>query len=77
MAAASSAPVWSFHSQAWAARFACHLGSSASGRFSRSTGIGVEPVVSTPMPITACRENPGSASAAASAAATDRSRPST
>jgi hypothetical protein len=35
-----------------------------------------EPVVSTPIPITAWREKPGSASAAASAAFTARSSPS-
>ena len=35
-------------------------GSSASGRACASTGSGVEPVVSTPMPITRSREKPGS-----------------
>ena len=76
IAAASSAPVWSFHSQAWAARFACHFGSSASGRFCASTGIGVEPVVSTPMPITRLRARSRPPSRrAASAAVTDPLEP--
>ena len=77
MAAASSAPVWSFQSQAWAARFALHFGSRASGRPFASTGIGVEPVVSTPRPITSAREKPGCFSAAARAPFTEASRPAT
>ena len=60
MRSASSAAVWSFHNHAWAAGLASHLGSRASGRQRASTGIGVEPVVSTPMPTTRSREKPGS-----------------
>jgi hypothetical protein len=42
----------------------------ASGRLCASTGIGVEPVVSTPMPMTSPRANPAVRSASASAAGT-------
>src|SRR5208283_4780879 len=52
MRAASRQLVWSFQSQHCAAGFPRHFGSRASGRFLRSTGIGLEPVVSTPMPMT-------------------------
>ena len=48
-----------------------HAGSSASGRAFASSGSGVEPVVSTPMPMTLSRENPASLSAAVSAPLTD------
>ena len=51
MRAASRQLVWSFHSQHCAARRSPQP-VSASGRLSASTGIGLEPVVSTPMPIT-------------------------
>ena len=50
ISAASAWPVWSFQSQAIASRFPLNCGSIASGVPSRSTGIGVLPVVSTPMP---------------------------
>ena len=59
IAAASSAAVWSFHSHACAARLPSNRGSIASGRAFASIGSGVEPVVSTPMPITRSREKPG------------------
>ena len=52
MRAASSADVWSFQSHACAARLLFHRGSHASGCASASTGSGVDPVVSTPMPTT-------------------------
>src|SRR5207342_955643 len=52
IAAASAAPVWSFHSHACDARLPDQRGSIASGRACPSTGSGVEPVVSTPIPIT-------------------------
>ena len=45
----------------------------AAGRCA-STGIGVEPVVSTPMPMTSRRENPGSFCSAAASAPPDRGR---
>ena len=59
IAAASAADVWSFQSHACAARLFCHFGSSASGRACASTGSGVDPVVSAPMPITRSRANAG------------------
>ena len=59
MRAASRQPVWSFHSQHCAARLSLHFPSSASGRFARSTGIGLDPVVSTPMPTTFAASKPG------------------
>ena len=77
IAAASAAAVWSFQSQAWAASWPFHLGSSARGRFSPSTGSGVEPVVSTPMPTMRPRSKPSAPSASASAPFTDARRPST
>ncbi len=76
MAAASSAPVWSFHSHAWAASTPAHFGSSASGRLWPSTGMGVEPVVSTPMPITRSAEKSASRAASAIAPLTDARSPS-
>ena len=47
--------------------------------FSRAdvVGIGVEPVVSTPRPMTSARENPGCFSAAPRAPFTEASRPAT
>ena len=60
IAAASAGRVWSFQSQACAARLSRQRGSSASGRAGASTGSGVDPVVSTPMPITRSRANAGS-----------------
>src|SRR3954453_12801793 len=51
IATASAAEVWSFHSHAWAARLPVHGGSIASGRALASSGSGVDPVVSTPIPI--------------------------
>ena len=76
IATASAADVWSFHSQACAARLSFHRGSMASGRACASTGSGVDPVVSTPMPTTRSRENPGSVSASVSAPITDTRSPS-
>src|SRR5258706_16243544 len=70
MRAASRTLVWSFQSQHWALRFFLHFLSSASGRFVASTGSGLEPVVSTPMPTILSAENPPFFFAAASAART-------
>ena len=67
MRAASRQLVWSFQSQHWAARSRRHFRWRASGRLRRSTGIGLDPVVSTPMPATLPAENPRVRVAAASA----------
>jgi len=56
--AASRQLVWSFQSQHWAARFLAHFLFRASGTLCLSTGIGLDPVVSTPMPTTADAEKP-------------------
>ena len=58
MAAASSAAVWSFQSHACAAGCFFQRLSRASGRQAASTGMGVEPVVSTPMPMTRSAAKP-------------------
>src|SRR3982750_3064714 len=76
IAAASAADVWSFHSHACAARLLCHFGDAASGRAGASSGIGVDPVVSTPVPITRSRANDPSASASFNAPATATRSPS-
>ena len=76
IAAASAAPVWSFHSHAWAASTPAHFGSRPSALLCASTGIGVEPVVSTPMPITRSAENSASRAASAIAPLTDARSPS-
>ncbi len=76
IAAASSAPVWSFHSHAWAASTPAHFGSRPSARLCASTGIGVEPVVSTPMPMMRSAENAPSRAASAMAPRTDTRSPS-
>ena len=75
MAAASSAAVWSFHSHACAASESRQRGSRASGRLPASTGSGVEPVVSTPIPMTRWRAKPACVSACANAPRTDAVRP--
>ena len=51
MRAASCQEVWSFQSQHCAAGFFFHFGKDARARLEESTGIGLEPVVSTPRPI--------------------------
>ncbi len=50
MSAASACDVWSFHSHAIAAGSFAKAFFIASGSPAASTGIGVQPVVSTPMP---------------------------
>ena len=50
MRAASRQLVWSFQSQHCALRLRFHLACIARGTFLRSTGIGLDPVVSTPIP---------------------------
>ena len=65
--AASRQLVWSFQSQHCAAGLRFHLRWSARGRFSRSTGIGLEPVVSTPIPTIPAAEKPRLLPAAATA----------
>jgi hypothetical protein len=52
ISSASATPVWSFHSQAMAAGSLANFLWKANGWPSSSTGSGVLPVVSTPMPIT-------------------------
>jgi hypothetical protein len=59
ISSASATAEWSFQSQAWAASVSAHSAFNASGRAWASTGSGVEPVVSTPIPITREREKPG------------------
>ena len=63
--------VWSFHSQAWAARLLRKAGFMASGMPWASTGSGVEPVVSTPTPTTSSTAKSGSRRAMATASSTD------
>ncbi len=77
MAAAFGAEVWSFQSQACAAGSSLHASDMARGRAFASTGRGVEPVVSTPMPMTRSREKPSADSARARAARVASRRPST
>ncbi len=74
--AASACDVWSFQSQAWAARFSLNSLRMASGIPSRPTGMGVEPVVSTPIPTIPSAEKPGRFFAAVSAPRTDLKNPS-
>ena len=52
ISAASATPVWSFHSHAIAAGLLANFFWNASGWPLASTGNGVLPVVSTPMPMT-------------------------
>ncbi len=61
-------PVWSFHSHAIAAGFFANRRSNASGRPLRSTGIGVLPVVSTPIPMICSGANPRTARFASASA---------
>jgi hypothetical protein len=67
MRAASRHEVWSFQSQHCAARLRLHFGRIASGTFALSTGMGLDPVESTPMPTVLDAENPRARDAAASA----------
>src|SRR5690606_18672513 len=73
--AASRQLVWSFHSQHCASRFFAHLRFKASGTFRASTGIGLEPVESTPMPTTFFTSKPFCLRAARSAPFTLASSP--
>ena len=75
ISAASAAAEWSFQSQACAASVSAHAPWSASGRALASTGSGVEPVVSTPIPMTRAREKPGWRSASARAPLIDAPSP--
>ena len=74
---ASSTEEWSFHSQARALGLPANCGSEANGVPSRSSGSGVEPVVSTPMPMMRSGQKCGSSAAAFSAPITHTSSPST
>src|SRR4051812_10521611 len=73
--AASRQLVWSFHSQHWASRFLAHFFEEARGTLLASTGIGLEPVVSTPRPMIFRASNPRVFFAAASAPRTLFSKP--
>src|SRR5262249_259944 len=75
MRAASRWLVWSFQGQHCACRFFFHCLASASGTFLASTGIGLEPVVSTPRPTIFFASKPRFFFAAASALRTLFSRP--
>ena len=72
----SAAAVWSFHSQAWAARSSLKWRCRASGVPCSSTGIGVEPVVSTPMPTMLSGRKPRVRPAACTTAETEARNPS-
>jgi hypothetical protein len=76
ISAASACAVWSFHIQLIAAKSSRNPSTNASGTFRRSTGIGVEPVVSMPTPRTSSARTPRVA-ASLSAPRTDATRPST
>src|SRR5687767_6786846 len=75
ISAASLMDVWSFHSQQWAARLPDHFFWRARGVLVASTGIGLEPVVSTPRPITWRASKPLAFLAWARASLMDFSRP--
>ena len=75
MAVASRQLVWSFHSQHCAAGLERHVGSVPSARFPASTGSGLDPVESTPMPITFAAEKSGLSAACVSAPRTLCSSP--
>lgn len=77
IASASAYAVWSFHSQAYAFGLSLNLRSNERGIPSLPTGIGVEPVVSTPIPATFSGLNFRSAfEAFFSASETDVKKPS-
>ena len=75
IASASAVLVWSFQSQHCALGSSRKRGSSASGTLAASTGIGQEPVASTPMPTTCPGSNPGVSPARRSAPFTAASSP--